>query len=63
MNDTERLNWLAARCYLPGDHPDDDILVVVSGKWAPLGSFTFNKENAETALRAAIDKMMQSEKQ
>ena len=61
-NDTERLNWLAQRCYLPGDHPDTDILVVVSEKWSPLGSFSCNQENDNKALRVAIDKMMAEEK-
>ena len=60
--DTERLNWLAQRCYLPGDHPDKDILVVVSEKWSPLGSFSCEPERDNKALRNAIDKMMDSEK-
>lgn len=60
--DTERMNWLAQRCYLPGDHPDKDIFVVVSEKWSPLGSFSCNQENDNKALRNAIDKMIAWEK-
>ena len=61
-SDSKRIDWLAQRCYLPGDHPDTDILVVVSEKWSPLGSFSCNEENDNKALRAAIDKMMAFEK-
>ena len=57
-----RYSNLSLRCYLPGDHPDKDILVVVSEKWSPLGSFSCNQENDNKALRNAIDKMMASEK-
>ena len=58
MTDTERLDWLAERCYLPGDHPDKGILVVVDEQAAPLGSFSCGRENDRAALRAAIDRMI-----
>ena len=58
VTDMDRLNWLAERCYLPGDHPDDGILVVVSEKYSPMGSFSCNQANDREALRAAIDKAM-----
>lgn len=57
-SDTDMLNWLAQRCYLPGDHPDDGILVVVSTEFSPLGEFTCNEENDNAALRRAIARAM-----
>ena len=58
MTDTERLDWLSERCYLPGDHPDKGILVVVDEQAAPLGAFSCGRENDHAALRAAIDRMI-----
>jgi len=57
-SDTEILNWLAQRCYLPGDHPDDGILVVVSTEFSPLGEFTCNEKNDNAALRRAVARAM-----
>lgn len=59
--DTARLQWLAGRCYLPKDHPDDGILVVVAERFAPLGVFTCDGENDLNALRMAIDRAMAQE--
>lgn len=56
--DKARLDWLSTQCYLPGDHPDDGLLVVVSEKFAPLGSFNLSPNNDAVALRAAIDAAM-----
>jgi len=61
MTDTERLDWLAERCYLPGDHPDKGILVVVDEQAAPLGAFSCGREFDRKALRDAIDRMANKE--
>lgn len=53
--DKERLDWLATQCYLPGEHPDDGLLVIVSEKFAPYGSFTLNEKHDAAVFRAAID--------
>lgn len=53
--DVERLDWLSAQCYLPGEHPDDGLLVIVSEKYAKLGAFTCRPKDDQAALRAAID--------
>ena len=55
--DTEMLNWLSEQAYYPGEHPDDGVLVVVSEKYAPAGSFNVGQE--AKALRDAICKCMQ----
>lgn len=55
-NDEAMLDWLAERCFSPGDHPDDGILVVVSSEFSPWGEFAIGKE--KEALRRAIKRAM-----
>jgi hypothetical protein len=59
-DDKAMLDWLATRCYLPGDLPEnrDQLFVVVPETVAPLGSFTCDPDNDAAALRAAIRKAM-----
>ncbi len=48
------LDWLSHECFLPNDHPEDGLFVVVSEKFAPIGSFTCNAENDKAVFRQAI---------
>ena len=59
--DTDRLNWLSERCYLPEDHPDKGLFVVVDEESAPMGSFLAEREFNRAALRLAIDRMISLE--
>lgn len=53
--DSERLDWMAARCYWPDDHPESGVFAVVSEDAAPHGLFTLELENDRVAFREAID--------
>ena len=56
--DSEMLDWIAMRCFLPNDHPEDDLIVIVPERFSKLGSFTCNPENDQQALRDAIQNAM-----
>ncbi len=60
--DTEMLDWLARECYLPEDHPINDICVLIPESVAPLGAFTLNPENDKKVLRYAIQCQMNKER-
>lgn len=54
--DTEILDYLADRCYLPDDHPDNEILTVVPQQFAAIGMFTGNEKHDRIVLRRVIVK-------
>ncbi len=58
ITDTEMLDWLARECYLPEDHPSNQLCVLVPESVLPLGAFTMNPENDKKVLRDAIQREM-----
>jgi hypothetical protein len=57
MNDTEMLDWLAARCFRFDDEfEEDEIVVIVPCEFSPLGTFTLSSDGNRRALREAIQK-------
>ena len=54
--DKERMDWLSDECYLPNDHPEEGIFMVVDEKSLSFGSYTGRTKEDRAAVRNAIDK-------
>ena len=55
--DAERFRRLARECYLPDDHPENSVAVIVPESIVPLGGFTLDPDNDLKSLRIAVDNM------
>jgi hypothetical protein len=59
--DAERLDWLSTRVYMPDDHPQRGIALIMGTDVVPHGGFSLEAENYREIARAAIDAAMQRE--